>query len=464
MTMDHLALGLIAANVLLAAAGVTLRCTKRYGIAIFVIALTSCSLAISTTPSTSSGTIYYVSNSGDDANSGTPTSSPWRTIGKVQSYLRNLKPGDSVLFQRGGIWYELLDIDNVNGSSTARITFGNYGSGNLPIIDGGGTLSGFTVNNGRQWCIGGSGSKMSYITIDGFECRFTSSYGIIFDGVAVGSVGNIVQNSYIHDTGNGDFGYHNQLYFSGDGHAYGTKFLNNKVGNCYGHNCIQIHGDTGSPVIQGNECYRWSHNCIDVKNVQGALVDSNVVHDGLGIETYSEAYYIENSGTTYTNDVTWTHNVVYGNFPGPTQYTAFQCQDGTPGGPVMCHAYNNTVYGNIQSFYGGSDSGTISNVSIYVENNIFYNPVGRSGGGYVVWDYNDNVQTSPIGPHDLRVDPQFVNASSQNFHLQSTSPVIDKGTNVGLPYNGSAPDIGVFEYVVGSPRQEQGLAAKSAFR
>jgi hypothetical protein len=449
--MDRSALG-IAANVLLVTAGLVLWCRKTYGVGIFLIAL---SPAISITPLPSWGTTYYVSNSGDDANSGTSTTSAWKTIGKVQSYLSNLRPGDSVLFQRGGIWYEELDINNVNGSSIARITFGNYGSGNLPIIDGGGSLSGFTVPNGRRWCIGGINSEMSYITIDGFECRYTSSYGIAFENVTSGSVGNIVQNSYVHDTGNGDTGYYNSLEFTDyNNNADGTKFLNNKVGNCYGHNCIEIHGDTGSPLIQGNECYYWSHNCIDMHDVQGALVDSNVVHDGTGIETYSDSNYLENYGVPYTVDVTWTHNVVYGNFPGPTTYSAFQCQDA--GGPVICHAYNNTVYTtstNIVSFFGGSSSNNLSNVSIYVENNIFYMPLGRGGVGYVVWDYNDDVEISPIGPHDLNVDPLFVNSGALtfrlrflSFRLRFMSPVIDKGTNVGLPYNGSAPDMGAFEF------------------
>ncbi|HKY63218.1 MAG TPA: choice-of-anchor Q domain-containing protein [bacterium] len=62
-----------------------------------------------------------------------------------------------------------------------------------------------------------------------------------------------------------------------------------------------------------------------------------------------------------------------------------------------------------------------------------------------------------IGSGNLNVDPLFVNAGQSNFHLQSTSDVIDKG-DAGAPsipstdfdgqarVNGSAPDMGAFEF------------------
>src|SRR5439155_16339387 len=109
-----------------------------------------------------------------------------------------------------------------------------------------------------------------------------------------------------------------------------------------------------------------SHNCIDLKRSQGAVVDGNVVHDGLGQQQYTEAYYIENnSNLSCTSDVTWTRNVAYGS--GFT--TAFQCQDA--GGPVTCYMYNNTVYANVTGAYGGADSGNTSQVKFTVKNNIF---------------------------------------------------------------------------------------------
>jgi hypothetical protein len=41
-------------------------------------------------------------------------------------------------------------------------------------------------------------------------------------------------------------------------------------------------------------------------------------------------------------------------------------------------------------------------------------------------------------------DPRFV--SSTDYHLQADSPALDAGTDMGLPFEGSAPEIGAFEF------------------
>ena len=52
-------------------------------------------------------TTYYVSSStGDDANAGTSTSVPWKTIAHVNG--QTFQPGDSILFKRGDVWNESL--------------------------------------------------------------------------------------------------------------------------------------------------------------------------------------------------------------------------------------------------------------------------------------------------------------------------------------------------------------------
>lgn len=47
-------------------------------------------------------------------------------------------------------------------------------------------------------------------------------------------------------------------------------------------------------------------------------------------------------------------------------------------------------------------------------------------------------------------DPLFVDRSTDHFRLQSGSPAIDTGLDVGLPYTGPAPDRGAFEFA-GTP-------------
>ena len=43
--------------------------------------------------------------------------------------------------------------------------------------------------------------------------------------------------------------------------------------------------------------------------------------------------------------------------------------------------------------------------------------------------------------HLWDVDPLL-----EDYYPQEGSPVIDAGVDVGLPYNGTAPDIGAFEF------------------
>jgi hypothetical protein len=74
-----------------------------------------------------SGTTYYVSNSGDDANNGLSPETAWATIAKVNN--SPIPEGSKVLFERGGIWREqILAKDGV--------TYSAYGEGEKPKLYG----------------------------------------------------------------------------------------------------------------------------------------------------------------------------------------------------------------------------------------------------------------------------------------------------------------------------------------
>lgn len=52
----------------------------------------------------------------------------------------------------------------------------------------------------------------------------------------------------------------------------------------------------------------------------------------------------------------------------------------------------------------------------------------------------------PVGAQSLTDDPLFVGPDQGDFRLQPGSPAIDTGIDVGLPFEGAAPDLGVFEF------------------
>ncbi len=94
--------------------------------------------------------IYYVSPTGNDSNNGTSQATAWRTIARVQQQMSSLQPGDQVLFQRGGTFPGQLDI-YANGTASALIVFGAYGSGERPIISGGTPITGWVQHQGNIW-------------------------------------------------------------------------------------------------------------------------------------------------------------------------------------------------------------------------------------------------------------------------------------------------------------------------
>lgn len=78
---------------------------------------------------------YYVSPSGNDSANGTTTSTPWKTIAKVNSL--NFAAGDSILFKGGATFFGSLYFDAADaGVSLNRITVGSYEGGRATIQSG----------------------------------------------------------------------------------------------------------------------------------------------------------------------------------------------------------------------------------------------------------------------------------------------------------------------------------------
>ncbi len=91
---------------------------------------------------------YYVDcQAASDRGAGTSIDTAWKTIARVNA--ASLSPGDVVLLRRGGMWRETL-TPPTSGSEGDPITFGAYGSGDKPIINGADPVSGWTAGTAQD--------------------------------------------------------------------------------------------------------------------------------------------------------------------------------------------------------------------------------------------------------------------------------------------------------------------------
>ncbi|MFB6456057.1 choice-of-anchor Q domain-containing protein [Chitinophaga sp. Hz27] len=129
--------------------------------------------------------------------------------------------------------------------------------------------------------------------------------------------------------------------------------------------------------------------------------------------------------------------------------------------PVSAWVYNNTF---VNVLRGGTvyDCGGVPGHKII--NNVIVQPQGAGADkpypGFYIWNTDCTIKYEfSHNPFYTKADDvKFVNAAAQDYHLQSTSPLIDSGTNVSQTLNlgidfdgvtrpqGNGIDIGAYEY------------------
>ena len=142
------------------------------------------------------------------------------------------------------------------------------------------------------------------------------------------------------------------------------------------------------------------------------------------------------------------HNIAYHN-RGFAQVLGYGliCKGTNPGHTDI---RNNVFFENYiaQIYY---DQAAVANASHQIEANLIYSQVTQPDWDLIRWGSQGylNVEqwqtVSGLGNKCLHQNPEFVSPAALNFHLLPTSPLIDAGIELGLPFNEQAPDIGLFE-------------------
>ncbi len=128
------------------------------------------------------------------------------------------------------------------------------------------------------------------------------------------------------------------------------------------------------------------------------------------------------------------------------------------------YSYNNTLYGcgtrGIHYSAGVTEGRIFNNICAGNSEGIRAKATVICGFN-CLWsntlNYTNTVVDSAGG---IAADPRFVNAAAQNFDLQSNSPCIDAGLDLGYPYAASAPDMGAYELIEGADLELSNLVVE----
>ncbi len=413
-----------------------------------------------------SATTYYVNSAtGHDANTGTSTGAPWKTLAKVSAV--RFRPGDNILLSRGQTWRETLIVPT-SGTSAARITYGAYGSGANPVLDQQHsrsygviiwsksyvTVTGLTLLNSASNMV--TVNNGTSVAIRSCIIKNAAVHGIYVNGISPAFVAD--HNTYTMDTTFRQAGTfidvisrvesatisNNRATFSGTGHNPGIIVLD--VNN------VKILGNTISRSIEGIGVKGYT------RSVTGAQVYDNSVYDtrdslngdAEGIEFTGNAkapYYVSGAifrnyvqgGSRSINGIALVYarsSQVYNNIVvGPARTAGIHLSSHCPSTLV----YHNTVYNAPVGIavYTGSTATIRNNIVVRTKNAINASPKTAATEDYNLF-YNAGIITlSARGKHSVTANPKFVVATpvkASDFKLLTGSPAIKTGVALVSPF------------------------------
>ena len=409
-------------------------------------------------------TRYYVDcHGGNDSSWGTSTSSAWSSLDKASS--APLKPGDALLLADGCTFNGTLRA-SWNGTASARITIGSYGTGPPPVIHQ-------DIDDSRDIAVTGT-----YLVIRGLDlaasppavlsdCDNAAEGWIVGVDFEPGATHDILSGSrlsgfyagvYLETRASGNivtrsiFSGNNMMSpntKSGSAGAFGV--LLGGDGNTISHN--EIDGD--------NQCslaYGFDGSAVEVFGGRNNLIEYNTASDD---NVFTELGNSRSSGNVYA----------YNLFDTSTPDQGFVTTRGanSADGPVSnTKLYNNTAYET-----GAGDQGVVCYAGcspriLTMENNIIdtsgqalYSDGPFRNRNNIFWGGTPSADASVPGSSFMARNPDFCDASASVFSLEPGSPAIEAGIPLpaslrlsadlsGVPVT-SPPSIGAYGACGASP-------------
>ena len=395
-----------------------------------------------------SGHIYFVSTTGVDSQAGS-YSKPWKTLAKA----KNTMAAGDIVYAMNGVAATGLD----NSSASLAITRAGSGGNPMAIVAYPGSTVTVGSATGQTYGVRAPSSGHSYWVLAGLTLRGASeavdvagasNWRLVANDISCpngrGTAACVHASSSsqikllgnnVHDSGStGAVGYES-IQFSG---SNTVEIGWNKIGNT--RSCTAV-------MFSGSSSYQY-----------GVTVHDNYIHDAVcdGIN-FANVDPSRGAVGAYNNVI---QHVGTGPAPGGVD-ASYACINAGGSGSGSVLLVNNTLYDCGKR--ASADSGGIAASTPLIVSNNIVNVV--SGETYITPNTSTSyltgsnnlffgVGSAPAAFSDsLNLDPLFVSATNSDFHLRSSSPASDAGTDTGVTTDydgtprpqGNAIDIGAFE-------------------
>lgn len=392
---------------------------------------------------------YYVDSvAGNDSNTGSDSTHPWKSLSKVNSFA--FTAGSTVNFKRGSSWTGSLLITR-SGASGSPITYQPYGTGASPVIK---NTPNMTVLRSRVIDV-----QANWIVIKGFYLADAYEAGVyllkgkdhnvvaeneitnVGIGININSSYNLVTKNFMHDLhmvvntpgGTDDYGAIGVGIYNSNNEISYNKMINclapsydfvtdggavewyGVADNVYVHHNLAIN-DNGFLEIGGG-------------SAKNARISYNVsINNG----TFS---YVHMTGTfaSVVTNMKIENNSIYENLSGKTRGWVIFGWRGTPT-PSIAVLRNNIVYANNFTYVS-------KEVGFGHDHNLYYLPNGTK-------------LNFTLGTGEKNADPLYKNPAGNDISLKSGSPAINMGVLTGITTDfinskvptGTGQDAGAYEY------------------
>lgn len=423
---------------------------------------------------------YYVDcSAGADANAGTTVDLAWQSLEPVHT--GSFVAGDSILLKKGCTWDTGSRGGAVTNSSGLRltqsgtssqpITLSSYGTGAKPIL-----VNSYTdTRYARIISIEGS-----YWVVNDLEIKNSIEYGVeikatatnttlsnldISDvGYGINILGNNtkVLNSEIHDTkmivatannGDDDYGSAAIVIASSNNEIAHNKLYNNiSLSPDYGVDGAAVEFFTWDAITSLNDIsihHNWMENnatVTELGSTNNGVMQNITFHQNVMINNSTLAIlHTDQTWGAQLSNIVYDHNSIYEN-KSEWQHSAVR------GNPMLIWF-----------------SGSATPSTLLLKNNIIYSTQGTQVANLDTFTHQNNIWYLPslttaftLAAGELSLDPLFTAVASKDFSLQSTSPAINAGLNLGYSTDyanqpipsGAAYDIGAYEYLGTTPPVE----------